>query len=200
MLQLHIQSPLLIILHDQLLIAVSEINLLQAWISTFWLVSGFSLSLSLWGTSIQFEWMVILLTWMCLSAFLLCSWFICFLVCHELFQIDFLTCCYRNDEKKSTLSILYAFLSPLWLECWNSPAIQLFAFAELLPILKVLLQRNVRKKCGPSLQRRAFSSIDIFESLLKGKFGMKLWCKSEVVFEDCFGTFHKENNFAYAWK
>ena len=34
MLQLHIQSPLLIILHDQLLIAVSEINLLQAWIST----------------------------------------------------------------------------------------------------------------------------------------------------------------------
>ena len=34
MLQLHIQSPLLIILHDQLLIVVGEINLLQAWIST----------------------------------------------------------------------------------------------------------------------------------------------------------------------
>ena len=34
MLQLHIQSPLLIILHDQLLIVVGEINLLQALIST----------------------------------------------------------------------------------------------------------------------------------------------------------------------
>ena len=47
------------------------------------------------------------------------------------------------------------------------------------------------KKCGTPLQRRAFSSIHIFESLLKGKFGMKLRCKSEVVIEDCFGTFHK---------
>ena len=144
---------------------------------------------------------------MCLSAFLLCSWFICFLVSHELFKIDFLTCCYRNDEKKSALSRLYAFLSPFWLDAWKSATLQLSerspnvsAFAEFLCILKVLLQRNVTKKCGTSLQRRAFSSIDIFESLLKGKFGMKLWCKSEVVIEDCFGTFHKENNFAYAWK
>ena len=39
MLQLHFQSPLLIILHDQLLIVVGEINLLQAWISTRALVT-----------------------------------------------------------------------------------------------------------------------------------------------------------------
>ena len=64
----------------------------------------------------------------------------------------------------------------------------------------MLLDRNVTKKCGTSLQRRAFFSIDIFESLLKGKFSMELLCKSEVVIEDCFGTFQKENNFAYAWK
>ena len=34
MLQLHIQSPLLAILHDQLIIVVDKINLLLAWIST----------------------------------------------------------------------------------------------------------------------------------------------------------------------
>ena len=34
MLQLHIQSPLLAILHDQLIIVVGKINLLLAWIST----------------------------------------------------------------------------------------------------------------------------------------------------------------------
>ena len=66
-------------------------------------------------------------------------------------------------------------------------------------ILEVLLNKNVTKKCGASLQRRSFSSIDIFESLLKGKFAMELLCKFEVVVEECFGTFHKENNFAYAW-
>ena len=100
--------------------------------------------------------------------------------------------------EKSALGRLYAFLSPFWLDDWNSPTLQLSerspnvsAFAEFLCILKVLLERNVMKKCGTSLQRRAFSSIHIFESLLKGKFGMKLWCKSEVVIEDCFGTFHK---------
>ena len=64
----------------------------------------------------------------------------------------------------------------------------------------MLLDRNVTKKCGTYLQRIAFSSIDIFESLLKGKFAMELLCKFEVVIEDCFGTFHKENNFAYPWK
>ena len=172
----------------------------------FRLVLDFALSLSLWGTSIQFEWMVLLLTWMCLSSFLLCSWFICFLVSHKLFQIDFLTCCYRNDEKKSALHRLYSFLSPFWLDDWNSPTLQLSerspnvsAFAEFLCILKVLLERNVTKKCGTSLQRSAFSSIDIFESLLKGKFAMELLCKSEVVIEDFFGTFHKEINSAYAW-
>ena len=109
--------------------------------------------------------------------------------------------------EKYSLSRLYAFMSPFWLDDWNSPTLQLSerspnvsAFAEFVCILKVLLERNVMKKCGTSLQRRAFSSIDIFESLLKGKFGMKLWCKYEVVIEDCFGTFHKENKFAYAWK
>ena len=109
--------------------------------------------------------------------------------------------------EKSALRRLYAFLSPFWLDDWDSPTLQLSerssnvsAFVKFLCILKVLLERNVtEKKCGTSLQRRAFSSIDIFESLLKGKFGMKLWCKSQVVIEDCFGTFHRENNFAYAW-
>ena len=108
--------------------------------------------------------------------------------------------------EKSALGRLYAFLSPFWLDDWNSLTLQLSerspnvsAFAEFLCILKVPLERNVTKKCGTSLQRRAFSSIDIFESLLKGKFAMELLCKSEVVIEDCFGTFHKEINFAYAW-
>ena len=63
----------------------------------------------------------------------------------------------------------------------------------------MLLNKNVTKKCGTSLQRRSFFSIDRFESLLKGKFSMELLCKFEVVVEECFGTFHKENNFAYAW-
>ena len=64
-------------------------------------------------------------------------------------------------------------------------------------------QGALREECKETmwhfLQRRGLSSVDIFESLLKGIFGMKLWCKCEVAIEDFFGTFHKENNFSYAW-
>ena len=85
----------------------------------------FSISLSLWGTSIQLEWMVLLLTWMCLSAFLLCSWFICFLVSHELFQIDFLTCCFRNYEKSLPLADFMLFCPHFG---WMIGILQLYSY------------------------------------------------------------------------
>ena len=91
----------------------------------FWLVPGFSLSLSFWGISIQFEWMVILLTWMCLSTFLLCSWFICFLVSHELFQIDFLTCFYRNGDKSLPLAYFILFCPHFG---WMARILQLYSY------------------------------------------------------------------------
>ena len=84
---------------------------------------------------------------------------------------------------------------------WSAGPPRVFKLSRIVlqffHILEVLLNKNVTKKCGASLQRRSFSSIDIFESLLKGKFAMELLCKSEVVIEECLGTFHKEIKFAY---
>ena len=66
-----------------------------------------------------------------------------------------------------------------WLELFGFTATR--EIRECICICRILLhsEGDLReecneKKCGTSLQRRAFSSIHIFESLLKGKFGMKL--------------------------
>ena len=65
-----------------------------------------------------FIWWVIWLTWTSLSAFLLCSWFICFFGQPRFMTARILTCIYRNDEKSLLLSDFMFFYSLVlgWLE------------------------------------------------------------------------------------
>ena len=111
----------------------------------------------------------------------------------SLFAIRWFSACPLRDPM-----VLALYPHPCVSASWSACPLHVFKLSrivlEFFCILKVLLDRNVTKKRGTSLQRRAFSSIDIFESLLKGKFAMELLCKSEVVIEDCFGTFHSSRS------